>query len=1456
MREQVFSAMSVVFEDVRFHRFTTIPEQNLEFTINIHELSGEFELSENGSTVVTGRIRAEDNPGEEFVELPPPLEDGGFLRMSAKDFYKELKLRGYQYSGQFRGVVECNVEATRSRVSWNDNWVAFLDNVMQIALLAADTRNLQLPTFIDRLVFDVDLHYAEIAKLNAEEAREKFIDVCYNHDLDIIRCGGVEVCGVQKAQILKKPSTVGPPAVQRYKFIPNFPENAMQLQDVINQHVQLVLENVKSLRIRCVEMVDEEYSKYSYLPVIENIKCALDVQPHVQSHLFIVSDQPVKVSPEIKVEKNKEAVENTLLYVGADLLRRNDELRQCAAMLKNEGFILSRERVLPDSDVDHDCCTIVSACKTGSEVLVLLRPKYEVSIGRCIKIELEDDSYSWMDEVKKCVGAGEKIILYARNDCYSGILGLVNCLKKEIGGNLIQCYVISGESAPEFDPKDSFYKPRINKDLMMNVFQNNQWGSYCHLPILDLDKTAPVAHAYVNVQTVGDLSSLRWVQGSLGSHIPENRDSEILNVMCSALNFRDVMTATGRLQADEVVRGRVNQDCVQGVEVCGRTANGSRVAAMARRGISNMVSLQNALVCAIPDEWSYEEGATVLVAYVTVYYAMIVIGKMKPGESILIHAGTGGVGQAAISLALHHGCEVFTTVGSAAKRALIKRLFPSLKDSHIGNSRDVSFEEMVTRETRGKGVDLVLNSLAEEKLVASVRCLGHRGRFLEIGRYDMSRNTAVELRSRRELAFYPVMLDYIFDDDSYDLRKELELLIVEGIATGAVRPLTACVFGKDEVEAAFRYMAAGRHVGKILIRIQEEESSPAGSALVEAVPRYICREERVYVLVGGLGGFGLELADWLVIRGARKLVIVSSRGVSNGYQASRLRLWRQYGARAEISTHDVSTEAGCEQVLRLANSMGPVDAIFNLAAKFIDFTFAKQTPDCFRTSLKSKAFATIHLDRVSRRLCPSLQKFVVFSSLACGHGNAGQTSYAFANSAMERVCERRRASGLHALAVQWGAVGDVGVVADMTEANRTYEIAGTVTQPIACCLDVLDKLLLRDEVIVSSFVVAEKAEGAADVETIVDTVAQIMGIKNLKSVSQQAALAELGIDSMISTELKQTLERQYGIFLSAHEIRNLTFAKLAEMNMKENATANGAEVLAASDKETTRIAWRSFGEEEMVRKPYVRLSNTHNECNAENVFLIPGIDGCSYNLEWLCRKLNAAVCILQPGLHLNDRLCDMVDRFYMTVKEQITPGRPFLLLGYSFGTVPVLELAAKLEQDGYEGQVCALDGSPVFSKAHLKAHIRTELQHHAVALVMNVVIPKLHDVRFVKEKLQVILSIDEKIDYLIDELKFKVGYSRDFLKSISTCIYERMLQLERLDADAMSRIRSPITLVRTHEVTVCSGARHDYSLGRFTSASVRVRSIVGDHYSILDSDECAAIINEMIKNVPSATTSK
>lgn len=144
-----------------------------------------------------------------------------------------------------------------------------------------------------------------------------------------------------------------------------------------------------------------------------------------------------------------------------------------------------------------------------------------------------------------------------------------------------------------------------------------------------------------------------------------------------------------------------------------------------------------------PGRRSLEEAATVPVAYATAYYALCVRGRMRRGEAVLVHAGTGGVGQAAIAIALHAGCSVYTTVGTPDKRAFLRSRFPALPDDNIGNSRDTSFEQLVLRRTRGRGVDLVLNSLAGDKLLASVRCLADGGRFLEIGKLDLSNNTAL-----------------------------------------------------------------------------------------------------------------------------------------------------------------------------------------------------------------------------------------------------------------------------------------------------------------------------------------------------------------------------------------------------------------------------------------------------------------------------------------------------------------------------------------------------------------------------------------------------------------------------------------------------------------------------------------------------------------------------------------
>src|SRR5580765_2669350 len=210
-----------------------------------------------------------------------------------------------------------------------------------------------------------------------------------------------------------------------------------------------------------------------------------------------------------------------------------------------------------------------------------------------------------------------------------------------------------------------------------------------------------------------------------------------------------------------------------------------------------------------------EDAATVPCVYSTCYYSLYLRGKMKEGDKVLIHSGTGGIGQAAIYLALYEGCEVFTTVGSVDKRYFIRETFPSIPENHIGNSRDTSFEQMIIQGTGGRGVDIVLNSLAEEKLQASIRCLAKGGRFLEIGKFDIISNNSLEIFAfSKGISFHGIFLDKLFSAKP-ESKAILWNKITEGLKNGAIKPLCRKVFEKDDIETAFRHMAAGKHIGKV-----------------------------------------------------------------------------------------------------------------------------------------------------------------------------------------------------------------------------------------------------------------------------------------------------------------------------------------------------------------------------------------------------------------------------------------------------------------------------------------------------------------------------------------------------------------------------------------------------------------------------------------------------------------
>lgn len=194
---------------------------------------------------------------------------------------------------------------------------------------------------------------------------------------------------------------------------------------------------------------------------------------------------------------------------------------------------------------------------------------------------------------------------------------------------------------------------------------------------------------------------------------------------------------------------------------------------------------------------------------------------------------------------------------------------------------------MIKLRTKGAGVDYVLNSLAEDKLAASLRCLGQGGTFLEIGKFDIMNNSALAMQVfAKEITFRTIFADNLVKD-SYN-RKIIYELVLKDLQSGVIQPLKSTVFQANDIEKAFRFLSTGKHMGKVVLQVRETEKSRY-SVPFKVLERTYCNPNLVYVIVGGLGGFGLELADWLVMRNARKLVLSSRKGVVTGYQQYRIK---------------------------------------------------------------------------------------------------------------------------------------------------------------------------------------------------------------------------------------------------------------------------------------------------------------------------------------------------------------------------------------------------------------------------------------------------------------------------------------------------------------------------------------------------------------------------------------
>ncbi|EDW67835.2 fatty acid synthase [Drosophila virilis] len=1438
----------VEFEEVQFLRATNMSVNGqVELNVMIHYGTGHFEITDAGALVVTGTIREIENPT--IPEVYHFEKESKFPMVSKKDFYKELKLRGYHYNGGFRAVRSARSDGLYGQVEWNLNWVTFMDAMLQIHILGTDSRSLLLPTKIRKLRINGLHHFDLMSKMDPEN---RVLDVYVDHKFNRIVAGGIELTGLHASPVQRR-RPPGIPVLEKYEFVPYLPAPKVTLSNAARICVQLALENVPVLKIKLVEVDTDGRDT-----VLDKFTDAIEDLPVITGEYMYLTGRKIEDMPGIHIENGKLSTLSNYHFVVAGGIcgeLNEDVIKNAQKVLIDNGFLLIRERPtmnlsslkLPEQ---FRLITVIPIDNNEEVFLLLQKVPNKLQIQPTIvKVSDTDKNFEWIGQVQSAISSKSPVVVYAFKEELNGLIGLVNCLRKEPDGNMVSCFYIDDAKAPEFSLADPFYSSQFALGLAFNIYRDGAWGSLRHLHLPVNDEVKPrLDHIYGNVMQRGDLSSLRWFEGPL---VPEDC---MIKIAYSSLNFRDVMLATGRLAVELYGANRIDQSCVLGFEYSGiNMKTGKRIMSMVvKGGVASYVEKPSKLIWEIPDGWSLQEAATVPVVYITVYYAFFMATDIRKGKSILIHAGTGGIGLAAIRVALAYNLEVFTTCSTPQKKKFLLDTFPQLKESHIGNSRDTSFELMVQRETDGKGVDFVLNSLSEDKLLASVRCLGQSGHFLEIGKFDMANDSKLGLGCfLKELTFHAVLADSLLvapDEDIWYLKK----LIDADIASGIIQPLPVTVFPAHEIEQAFRHLIGGKHIGKVIIKVRDTPEA-AETLPVRVLSQVYFKPHMSYVIPGGLGGFGMELADWMALRGARKLVLSSSRGITKDYQSYRIALWKTYGCEIVINTADISTFDGCRNLLLAAAKLGPVGGIFNLAVALRDGIFANQNAEQFVQSFSPKAIATKHLDVLSRTLCPELEHFVVFSSVSCGRGNAGQTNYGMANSVMERIIECRHREGLPAKAIQWGAVGEVGLVADMAEDKIDMEIGGTLQQRISSCLQELDTLLSAEPAIVASMVVAEKRSGRSGNESIIDTVMNIMGIRDLKSVSLGTTLSEMGMDSLMAVEIKQTLERDFELVLTPQDLRSLTFQKLQEFMESREKDTDAVKMIFASEGKILGmdLLLRNLGDEahcDQIMYPLETQAASSKQSLPPNI-IIPGMEGTAGQAWYkIGSSLKSRTNILQLHQFAElETVSEIAQHALQHVKALLKPSDPFYLIGYSYGSYVALQLAALLENLGFRGHVLLIDGAPHFltrlTNLHLGANFTdNDLYNLLFSSIVNQIFPEetKESAALVFHKLD---TLKEKMDLFMEYVDKQNVYSKDYSRAMVEAMFRRVKSAANFDLNSVKDLKSPITLVRPAEVSL-QDIEEDYGVSKLTSGKVTLKVIEGNHTTMLDNPVLPQIIND------------
>nr|WP_304528336.1 sulfolipid-1 biosynthesis phthioceranic/hydroxyphthioceranic acid synthase [Mycobacterium sp. E802] len=562
------------------------------------------------------------------------------------------------------------------------------------------------------------------------------------------------------------------------------------------------------------------------------------------------------------------------------------------------------------------------------------------------------------------------------------------------------------------------------------AWRNGRWytARLCPAPLRPEERRTTVAdhgrdRMRLQIRLLGDLESMELVACD---HVPPGPGQIEVAVTASSVNFADVLVAFGRYPAFDGRLPQLGIDFAGVVTAVGPDVTdhrvGDHVGGLCAEGCwGTFVTCDARLAVTLPAGLADAEAAALTIATATAYYGLNDMARIKAGEKVLIHSATGGVGQAAMAIASAAGAEIFATAGSEERRNLLR----DMGVEHVYDSRTVEFADQIREDTGGYGVDIVLNSVTGAAQRAGLELLAFGGRFVEIGKRDIYGDSRIGLFPfRRNLSFHAVdlaLMSVSHPDRLRELLSTVYLLTAEG---DLPRPQFTN-YPLADAATAIRMMSGAQHTGKLVLDIPHVGSS---RLVVPPAQVQVFRPDGAYIITGGLGGLGLFMAEKMAANGCGRIV-VSSRSQPTPQARETIERIRATGADIVVECGDIADPDTAQRLVAAATAGGmPTRGVLHAAGVIEDAALTNITDELIDRDWAPKVYGAWNLHRALQEADADhqLDWFCSFSSAAALVGSPGQGAYAAANSWLDAFSLWRRAQGLPATSIAWGAWGQIG----------------------------------------------------------------------------------------------------------------------------------------------------------------------------------------------------------------------------------------------------------------------------------------------------------------------------------------------------------------------------------------------------------------------------------------------